>query len=160
MSADDRAVAEGSRARSGKAVRIGRTAVGRGVFAQRNYVPDQLVGELEGTIIDDPDYEGSDYAMDMGDTRCLEPASPFRFVNHSCEPNCRLQWFNLAASDRSGPRRRGFVVALEHIRPGEELTIDYAWPAHAAIRCRCGAPTCRGWIVSEQELMLVDEPPC
>ena len=41
-----------------------------------------------------------------------------------------------------------FVIALRDIEAGEELTIDYNWPAEAAIRCGCGELDCRGWVVS------------
>jgi len=39
---------------------------------------------------------------------------------------------------------------LIRIAPGEQLTIDYAWPAWAAVPCACGAPECRGWIVAKE----------
>ena len=44
------------------------------------------------------------------------------------------------------------ILQIATCSSGEELTIDYAWPANAAIVCRCGAGTCRGWIVSPEEL--------
>jgi hypothetical protein len=44
---------------------------------------------------------------------------------------------------------------LRTIEPGEELTIDYAWPAEAAIPCACGAAGCRCWIVAAEELRVV-----
>lgn len=55
-------------------------------------------------------------------------------INHSCEPNC------------------GFVsemklIALRDIKPGEEVTMDYATCTSAEdyyLLCRCGAKTCRG----------------
>jgi hypothetical protein len=47
---------------------------------------------------------------------------------------------------------RVWLVALRVIQPGEELTIDYAWEAEAAIPCGCGSANCRGWIVDEAEL--------
>ena len=38
------------------------------------------------------------------------------------------------------------------IYPGEEITIDYGWPAVSAIPCLCGSERCRGWIVNMEEL--------
>jgi hypothetical protein len=140
--------------RPSKAVRIARTPVGLGVFASRHYEADQVVGEIEGTIIDDPDY-GSAYCMDFGDDRCLEPSPPFRFMNHSCEPNCRFTWYDVTRTGETAPARRMFVLALVPIRPGEELTIDYNWPAGMAIPCLCRSPACRGWVVAEEELSRV-----
>jgi hypothetical protein len=140
--------------RPDKALRVARTPVGWGVFARRRYQADQVIGEVGGTIIDDPDY-GSPYCMDFGDDRCLEPSPPFRFMNHSCEPNCRFTWYDVTDAGESEPTRRMFVLALDEIRPGDELTIDYNWPARMAIPCLCHAPSCRGWVVGEDELSHV-----
>jgi hypothetical protein len=41
--------------------------------------------------------------------------------------------------------------SLRDIMPGDELTIDYAWPADRAVKCLCGKPQCRGWIVDPAE---------
>ena len=138
-----------------KSVRIGRTRVGKGVFAGRSYPDCALIGEITGDIIDEPDY-GSAYCFDIGDGLHLEPAAPFRFVNHSCEPNCEFDY--LECSDQPGdePRMQVLLFALRDIKIGEELTIDYNWPAADAIPCRCQAPTCRGWVVSRD---LVDQMP-
>ncbi len=51
--------------------------------------------------------------------------------------------------------RRLFVLAVDTVRPGDQLTIDYAWPAGWAIPCRCGEPACRGWVVAESERHLL-----
>jgi len=136
-------------------VRTGRTRVGKGVFTQRWYQSDEIIGEIEGVVVDDERY-GSEYCMDMGDGRCLEPAAPFRYLNHSCEPNCGFRWHDVRAPGDQRARRRVFLYALRVIRPGEELTIDYAWPAAAAIPCRCGSPSCRGWIVARDELAALE----
>src|SRR5262249_7014437 len=82
------------RARRERGVRIARTNVGLGVFSQQRFRADEIVGEIEGTVIEDLDYS-SNYCMDMGDARCLEPGPPFRYVNHSCEPNCYFQCYDV-----------------------------------------------------------------
>jgi len=64
-------------------------------------------------------------------------AHGFRYINHSCAPNTYI---------RCTPLRAEFY-ALRAIRPGEELTCDYGESQHeGALRCRCGAPNCRGFI--------------
>jgi SET domain-containing protein len=136
--------------RRDRSPRVVRTHLGWGVFAGRPYSAEEIIGEIDGTVIDDWDY-GSSYCMDMGDSRCLEPAAPFRFVNHSCQPNCQFQWYDIDQED-APPRRRVFLLALARIAAGEELTIDYAWPAHMAIPCRCHSANCRGWVVARSEL--------
>lgn len=134
------------------AVRIGRTPLGRGVFARRRFRAEQVIGIVRGQVIDDPAYT-SNYCMDLGKGRSLEPAAPFRFLNHSCDPNCELfSW----ETDDPAPADRLWLQALRRIEPGEELTIDYAWPVEDAIPCGCGAAVCRSWIVSMEELGVLD----
>jgi uncharacterized protein len=146
----------GQRPRHSRSVRVGRTAVGKGIFAQRRYPACTIIGEIEGDVIDDPDY-GSDYCFNIGDGRMLEPRPPFRFVNHSCEPNCEFDWYDVAQSGAESSRHV-YLLALREIKPGEELTIDYNWSAASAIPCRCQSPTCRGWIVGADEPGLISQP--
>lgn len=134
-----------------KRVRVGRTRVGKGVFSQRRYAAQAAIGRIEGEVIDDSNYE-SDYCFDLEDGRRLEPVSPFRFVNHSCEPNCAFDFCDVPASGGADVERQVHLFALREIKPGEELTIDYNWPARSSIPCRCQAETCRGWIVAPSQL--------
>ncbi len=139
-----------------KGVRVGRSRVGRGVFARKRYRAVAVVGEIHGELIDDATY-GSSYCMDMEDGRVLEPHAPFRYVNHSCDPNCEFEFFDLASDGDPTPRRRIFLITLREIKPGEELTISYNWGVDAAIICRCGEPTCCGWIVAPEQLQTIIE---
>ncbi len=125
------------------------THVGLGLFAGRPFGAGALLGEVLGELIDDPDYS-SDYCIDLGDGYMLEPAHPFRFLNHSCDPNCELVWIE---SDHHDDAPASVVVlSIRGVPLGEQLTIDYAWPATDAIRCGCGSPMCRGWVVDEDEI--------
>jgi len=67
-----------------------------------------------------------------------ERGNPMRFTNHSCDPNVIVT--------------EGLVVvALEDIRAGSEILLDYSttevdpdwW-----FRCGCGSPRCRGTVRS------------
>ena len=139
------------RNKSPKSPKVARSRTGLGVYAQQRYRPAELIGEIEGEVIDDLEYS-SRYCMDLGDSRCLEPAAPFRFVNHSCVPNCTFQWFDIRGSDDGAVERRVFLLARDAIEAGEQLTIDYAWPPAMAIRCQCGEEDCRGWVVDADAL--------
>lgn len=134
-----------------RGVAIEKTAVGLGVFARQRFQADELIGQIEGDVIDDPAYT-SRYCMDMGGSACLEPSAPFRFVNHSCEPNCYFECYETTSEFDKVPRRRVFLFTSADISPGDQLTIDYAWPPGMAIRCRCGSASCRGWIVAPERL--------
>ena len=134
-------------------VRIGETPVGKGVFSKRCYPATAVIGEITGEIvIDCPD--GSRYSFEIDDRTQLEPDAPFRYLNHSCEPNCEFDWF--ADDGMDGDAAPLYLIALHNICPGEELTIDYNWPASGAIPCHCLAASCRGWIVSLDELYLLN----
>jgi hypothetical protein len=131
------------------AVRVAPARHGLGVFARRVIVVDEIIGEVTGTIIHEEGY-GSEYCIDLDPSRVLEPDEPFRYVNHSCDPNCEI--FSWDETDGDVTSDRVWLTALRVIQPGEELTIDYAWEADAAIPCGCGSANCRGWIVDEAEL--------
>lgn len=59
------------------------------------------------------------------------------FINHSCAPN-------LIARVRRG---RVTLVSLRRIGAGEELLLDYQITGDGSwLECRCGSPSCRGFM--------------
>jgi uncharacterized protein len=130
--------------------RIARTSMGKGVFATRSFEIGEVVGEITGEAIDDPEYS-SRYAFDLEDGRQLEPAPPFRFVNHSCDPNCSFEVIDVT-DVRRVTRRQLMLFAIYDIDTGDQLTIDYNWPASFAIPCKCRSEYCRGWVVGEEHM--------
>lgn len=132
-------------------VRVRRMALGRGVYAVRRLRRNQTIGEITGRIVEDPHY-GSEYCIELGPHRNMEPKAPFRYLNHSCEPNCEVFSWKPRRGEDPSVSDRLWLQALRTIEPGEELTIDYGWSADAAIRCQCQATGCRGWVVAREEL--------
>jgi hypothetical protein len=130
-------------------LRIEETPVGKGVFAQRAMGADIVVGEIFGEVLDEHPADPN-YCMELQSGRLLEPGAPLRFINHSCEPNCELFYWVDEESD-APIEDRLWLQTIRKIAAGEEMTIDYCWPADAAIRCRCGSASCRGWIVDPDE---------
>ncbi|OMO57166.1 hypothetical protein COLO4_35487 [Corchorus olitorius] len=66
-----------------------------------------------------------------------------RFINHSCDPNCRTEKWMVDGEICIG------LFALRDIKKGEELTFDYNHVrvfGAAAKKCHCGSPHCRGYI--------------
>ena len=133
-------------------IRVRATNVGKGVFARKRFRKGQVIGEAVGKIIVSQDYD-SRYCIELSDNHVLEPGAPFRFLNHSCEPNCEL--FSWEPDESGDESHRVFISTMCAIQPGEELTIDYAWQAEAAIPCLCSTESCRGWIVDADELHKV-----
>lgn len=125
------------------------TPVGKGLFARKMFRKSQAIGHMRGRIITNDDYD-PDYVVDLGELGVLDPQAPFRYLNHSCEPNCELlEW------QTPGSMPEIWVHAIRTVRPSEQLTIDYGWPAESAIPCLCGSPSCRGWVVDQSELPRV-----
>ena len=73
-------------------VRIDKTSYGLGVFAFAFIPKGTPIARVAGQVIRDPDYS-SDYCIDAGDGKVLEPAPPFCYLNHACEPNCHLMHY-------------------------------------------------------------------
>lgn len=73
-------------------VEIRRTPYGYGVFSYAFIPAGTPIGRVRGIIINDPDYS-SDYCIAAGEDNALEPAPPFCYLNHCCEPNCSLMHY-------------------------------------------------------------------
>ena len=82
--------------------------------------------------------------MDFDQSMILDATrgSIARFVNHSCEPNCRMIKWTVA-----GKPRMALFAGDNGIMTGEELTYDYNFNPYSiknVQECRCGAAGCRG----------------
>lgn len=65
-----------------------------------------------------------------------------RFVNHSCDPNCRMEKWTVG-----GKPRMALFAGDRGIMTGEELTYDYNFDPYSQKNiqvCRCGSDNCRG----------------
>ena len=65
-----------------------------------------------------------------------------RFINHSCEPNCKMIKWTVY-----GKPRMALFAGDKGIMTGDELTYDYNFDPYSTKNvqeCRCGAPSCRG----------------
>lgn len=124
-----------------KQLSIRSTSCGKGVFSLKTFRRGARVGQMRGRIVKGDAYD-PDYAVGLDGGVTLEPSAPFRYLNHSCEPNCEL-----VEEEGTGGVPEVWVFATRTIREGEQLLIDYAWPAEEAIPCLCQAATCRGWVV-------------
>ncbi|KAI9740134.1 MAG: hypothetical protein M1818_004885 [Claussenomyces sp. TS43310] len=128
---------------------------GYGVRSNRCFEPNQIITEYTGEIITEAEcdrrmneeYKDNDcyYLMSFDQNTILdatEKGSIARFVNHSCEPNCRMvKWVV------GGKPRMALFAGERPIMTGEELTYDYNFDPFSAKNvqeCRCGSANCRG----------------
>jgi hypothetical protein len=130
---------------------------GRGVFARELVKKGEMLMVMGGYICDiseenDLGKFGSDYNMDISVTHSFCPTKesdldlmPQHLINHSCEPN-------------AGFEDVVTIVALQDIKPDQEVVYDYAfvmWSSdesavHFQLKCECGSPSCRK-IVTEND---------
>ena len=138
-------------------VRIGRSGVhGRGLFATRalpkgtrimEYVGERVT-KKEGSRRTDRQWDqGRVYTFELSRRVDLDGSvrsNVARLANFSCEPN--------SESHNEGGRHI-WIVATRAIKAGEEITYDYNFPlVEPPPVCRCGAKTCRGYIVGEDHV--------
>lgn len=66
-----------------------------------------------------------------------------RLINHSCDPNCETEYAKGGI----------WISARRDIAAGEELNYDYGfdWENYEDHICRCGAPTCCGYILKKNQ---------
>eukprot|EP00937_MAST-01D_sp_MAST-1D-sp2_P001525 g1525.t1 len=88
------------------------------------------------------------YVMALGQDEYIDArfkGNLARFINHSCEPNCHLNKWNVGGYTRIG------IIAKTDLAKGTEITYDYDFSTHEAhaFKCFCGAKRCRGSLASQ-----------
>lgn len=81
---------------------------GVGVFATRAFEKDETVGVITGLLVEIPDPH-CPYTLEYEDF-ALEPTWPFKYLNHSSDPNTDGEIV---------------LVATKRIAKGDEITMDY-----------------------------------
>lgn len=111
----------------------------------------KLIAVIGGVLMDEHD---NYIAMPMGTGIFLHQVSNAHkgTVNHSCEPNCKIEGFNK-------------LVAKRCININEELTIDYGTVSIGKgttiiNQCNCGSLTCRHTIKTDDYKLLPVEDLC
>ncbi|KAI1212805.1 SET domain-containing protein [Annulohypoxylon truncatum] len=127
---------------------------GYGIRANRCFEPNQIIMEYTGEIITEEEcdrrmnevYKHNQcyYLMSFDQNMIIDATtgSIARFVNHSCDPNCKMvKWIV------SGQPRMALFAGDRPIMTGEELTYDYNFDPFSAKnvqKCLCGSANCRG----------------
>lgn len=140
-------------------VRVGASPIDRqGLFAVTDIAPGTRIVEYRGEKISKDEsarrlarynayivYLNEQYDIDG---EILDNIA--RYVNHSCAPNCTVEYATEAL----------WIVALKHIRSGEELSCNYGYDAREYERfpCRCGATICCGYILGREYWGLLPSP--
>ncbi|MCM8784506.1 MAG: SET domain-containing protein [Candidatus Omnitrophica bacterium] len=127
---------------------------GKGVFAKELIKEGEIIAVWGGDIVTEEELAGLSkknfrdiyhYATQIADGFYLVSDRKGRvledddYFNHSCEPN-------------AGIKGHLIMMAMKEIKPGEEITYDYAMTdagLRYRFRCRCGRRNCRGIITSQ-----------
>ena len=132
-------------------IRVVRSPIhGYGVVALRDFAEGEAIAEVDGVAWREGENVDDRYSLRIEDGVYFDMVDQTRFINHSCDPNT---WVEVGVTDDG--QAWATVFALRPIATGEELSYDYAFPAHLAEPCRCGAVNCRGLIIDEDHLVPV-----
>jgi SET domain-containing protein len=125
---------------SPRTVRVGRATTGLGLFAAKQFAARAYIVTYRGKRIPTAEAhrrerEGkAKYMFEINRSWTIDGSSRRnlgRYINHACRPNCE-------AVLRKGEM---VFVALRHITPGEEITLDYGKEYFdlfiAPFGCRC-----------------------
>ncbi|CAD5208498.1 unnamed protein product [Bursaphelenchus xylophilus] len=130
---------------------------GRGIKTTVHINPGQFVCEYVGEVMKLEAYQMRHLLRSVEQPRFGVQLTPnfvvdatqkgniARFINHSCQPNCEMQRWQVGANYRLG------IFAKRAIEEGEELTYDYRLFARMEPEqeCRCGEARCQGVIPSQ-----------
>jgi hypothetical protein len=130
--------------------------MGLGLKAVEGIAAGRLVIEYLGEIIDDDEMQRrlhnqrtltpndkDYYIMELSTGVYVDgkfEGNVSRYINHSCDPNCELQRWNVRGKMRIG------IFAIKDIQPGESLSYDYQFDTQEedVFKCYCGTAKCRG----------------
>ena len=138
---------------------------GYGIQAKEHVAPGRFVIEYIGEVINEEKYSERKaayqadgrkhfYFMSLSNGEYLDAykrGNMARFFNHSCDPNCEIQKWQVG-----GELCIGFF-SIKEIQPGEELTFDYNFERFSQqetpMKCYCGSANCRGIVGGRQEIV-------
>ena len=144
-------------------LKVWKTAkAGFGLRIQQDLVEGDLVCEYIGEVIDEAECQNrlvvqekngieSFYILALENGLYIDArlkASVARFANHSCDPNCLVQKWNVNGVMKIG------IFARHEIKMNEELTFDYQLDAMGRAKmkeCHCGAAKCRGFLGAKKK---------
>jgi SET domain len=115
---------------------------GKGTFTTVKIPSDVAVMEMTGTVLLDkelPPNADMNMYLQIGPNTYLGPSGEADdFVNHSCDPNCKVYVVG----------NRAILWSLYVIPAGAELTFDYSTtstdtPTSWKMNCKCGSYKCR-----------------
>ena len=92
----------------------------------------------------DSQTDGAVYIFEVNKRHDIDgniPENTARFINHSCDPNCKPDVI----------KNRVWLISTRKIKKGEELSYNYGFDLedYEEHKCRCGAKNCIGYITAK-----------
>lgn len=123
-----------------KRIYVGTSKInGKGIFADEAVTRGEKIQYINGTKVrmvpkskHDSDVIGNWIGMSES-TWINTEGTPFRYINHSCNPNAAIVG-------------KKTLIAIKSIAAAEEISIDYSMTdadPHWSIPCSCGERNCR-----------------
>jgi SET domain len=126
---------------------------GYGVVATRRWKKGAVIADVDGVLWREGEARDDRYSLILAPGVFFDMVDQTRWLNHSCEPNVVVE---------AGITARGNgwaqLQALSDIAVGDELCFDYGLPVELKEVCRCGTPSCRGWIVDASAVLEGPNP--
>lgn len=136
---------------NGHKFKISNSRFGKGCFANETIEKGETICVFEGEEFFWEEFENRyiegivrlDDPLQISETKYIELYIPYRYFNHSCNPN-------------SGFRKKNELISIKNIMPGEEINYDYStvswderWTKNHGswtMECGCGEKNCRNLI--------------
>ncbi|VVC37627.1 Post-SET domain,AT hook, DNA-binding motif,AWS domain,SET domain,SRI, Set2 Rpb1 interacting [Cinara cedri] len=128
---------------------------GYGVFALEDIPSGAFIDEYMGEVIGQHEminrmktklYLNNNYMVQLQHDEIIDATRKgniTRFINHSCNPNCVAEKWNVLGESRMG------FFCNRSVKTGEEITFDYSFEIFGGgpeQKCFCGSSNCRGYI--------------
>ena len=108
---------------------------GRGLFASKQFAPDDLIMSAKAVAVSDV---RCSHSVQTGWDKHVVMDLPAILINHSCDANVGIRDNDMGAYD---------FFAIKNVSEGEELVWDYnasEWEISTPFQCACGSARCRG----------------
>lgn len=134
--------------------------MGNGLFAKREISKNQLIGEYTGELITTAE------RVKRGKTYCEKKDLSYyifqtchtnleidaqamgnhtRFINHSCDPNCKVKKVQMCIGSEGRSIPRNFITTRKKINKGDQITLSYGGKSYfqrLGAPCRCKTVKC------------------
>ncbi len=111
---------------------------------------DRILDETFKKHLEEPEKYAGTYVFELDDEWDVDgdvPDNDAKYINHSCDPNCKMDIFD----------GQIWIDAIKDVKKGEELTYNYGFEINEKDpydfeqqQCRCGSNNCIGYMLDEE----------